>query len=231
MSDELDPVAARTRVMIVEDHAVLSQALATGLRLEGFEHVEVADPAHLDIGEVLDQARRFEPDVVLLDLFLGDNRLGIPMIPPLTDLGAVVLMLTASRDPALLARCIEAGAGGLFDKSQPFDHLVNLLSDSAQGHTILTPAGRDALLDALRDQERAAGQHLEPFRRLTAKEADVLAAILDGLTADEIAARQVVSITTVRSHLRGILSKLGVNSQLAAVALAHRAGWTPGGDG
>ena len=53
-------------------------------------------------------------------------------------------------------------------------------------------------------------------------------AIVDGSTADEIAAREFVAVSTVRTHIRSILDKLGVNSQLAAVALARRSGWLDG---
>ena len=55
----------------------------------------------------------------------------------------------------------------------------------------------------------------------------MLGALVDGLSAEEIAEAHFVAVTTVRSQVRGILQKLGVRSQLAAVATANRAGWTP----
>jgi two-component system nitrate/nitrite response regulator NarL len=69
-------------------------------------------------------------------------------------------------------------------------------------------------------------QRLAPFEQLTVREHEVLLALTLGHSAEEIAEAHYVSITTVRSHIRSILTKLGVNSQLAAVALAVRAGWT-----
>ena len=54
----------------------------------------------------------------------------------------------------------------------------------------------------------------------------MLGALVDGLSAEEIAEAHFVAVTTVRSQVRGILQKLGVRSQLAAVATANRAGWT-----
>jgi len=74
-----------------------------------------------------------------------------------------------------------------------------------------------------REQER---ERLAPFTRLTSREADVLHDLMQGLSADDIAATRYVSIATVRSHIRAILQKLHVNSQLAAVALAVQSGWS-----
>jgi DNA-binding NarL/FixJ family response regulator len=67
---------------------------------------------------------------------------------------------------------------------------------------------------------------LEPFAVLTEREQFVLAELIEGHCAEEIASDAVVSISTVRSHIKSILQKLGVSSQLAAVALARRAGWS-----
>jgi DNA-binding CsgD family transcriptional regulator len=61
------------------------------------------------------------------------------------------------------------------------------------------------------------------------RERDMLAALLDGLSAEEIADTQYVALTTVRSQIRAVLQKLGVRSQLAAIAHANRVGWTPEG--
>jgi len=93
----------------------------------------------------------------------------------------------------------------------------------------MRPAARDALLAHLAEHRRDTDALRSSFGRLTEREAAVLAAIVDGANADEIAARMTVAVSTVRSHIRSILDKLGVNSQLAAVALARRAGW-PGDD-
>lgn len=211
------------RVLIVDDHEVLSEALALALRLEGFDHVAVAGDFTTE--GVLEAAKKAEADVVLLDLHLGDSSSGVPLIAPLVACGARVLILTAEQTPHLLAECLEAGATGLFDKVQPFDHLAHLISDAAQGRTVLEPAARDELVAALRQHRAEETSRLQAFSRLTAREGDVLRRLLDGRSAEEIAAAESVSMSTVRGHIRLILQKLGVNSQLAAVVLAHRAGW------
>lgn len=221
-------LAANPRVLIVEDHAILTEALAAALRLEGFDELATLTGAALTVEQVVDEADRVKPDVVLLDLHLGEDRLGIPMIRPLVERGATVLMLTASKERELLAECLEAGASGLFDKAQPFDQLVEYVRDAAQGITVLKPMAREELLAELRTGRSRRLDRMAPFEQLTTREAEVLAALCDGRVAEEIAASQTLSVATVRSHIRAVLTKLGVNSQLAAVALARRAGWPEG---
>jgi DNA-binding NarL/FixJ family response regulator len=77
------------------------------------------------------------------------------------------------------------------------------------------------------DHRRAQTESaLAPFRRLTPREEEVLAALVDGEPAVAIAGRATVSEATVRSHIRSVLTKLGVGSQLQAVAKARHAGWS-----
>jgi DNA-binding NarL/FixJ family response regulator len=212
------------RVLIVDDHRVLTKALASALWLEGFEDVAVADD--LSVTGVLQAAEKCRAEVVLLDLHLGAAR-SVSMIPLLVARGMQVLVMTAEQEPRLLAECLEAGASGIFDKVQPFDHLARLIHDAASGRTVLEEGARRQLLVALRDHRLEEQVRLSPFARLTKKEAQVLARLMEGNAPEEIAGSQSVAITTIRSQIRSILQKLGVNSQLAAVALAHAAGWIP----
>ena len=218
-------MAEPPRLLIVEDHALLAESLAVALRLRDFPDVEICDPEALDVDTVLSCIERFGPQVVLLDMFLGDFGLSIPMIRPITELGVQVLVLTASQDRVVLGRALEAGASGVFDKAQAFDDLLTWVVDAALGRTTMRPAARDELLAELEEHRRGTGALRASFNRLTDRECEVLAAIIAGSNAEQIAGEQHVAVSTVRSHIRSILDKLGVNSQLAAVALARRAGW------
>jgi two-component system, NarL family, nitrate/nitrite response regulator NarL len=211
-------------VLIVEDHALLTEVLALAMRLQGFEEVHTAPPDDTSPETVLALAAEVRPEVVLLDLHLG-GRLGIPMIGPLIDGGARVLILTGSQDRDLLAECLEAGAAGLFDKSQPFDNLMSIISDAAIGLTVLKPSAREELLAELRGRRRDERDRQALFESLSRREREVLMALVDGRSAEDIAASLGVSVATVRTHIQSVLRKLGVNSQLAAVALARRSGW------
>ena len=209
----------------MEDHALLTESLKLALRLQGFEVVEAVDVTHSSDEEVVAAALDFAPDIVLLDLYLGGGRMGTTLIAPLRELGARVLIVTSAQDPALLAECLEAGADGIFSKGQPFEDLVALLHDAAMGVTVTKPAMREELLAELRRVRSETRRIREPFEHLTESEQAVFRAIVEGRSADEIATHQHLSESTVRTHIRAILRKLGVNSQIAAVALARRAGW------
>jgi DNA-binding NarL/FixJ family response regulator len=210
-------------VMVVEDHELLAQSLALALRGRG---LDVLIAPSLKADHVAELVRDRGPRLVLLDLDLGVHGSSIPLIGRCLDAGARVLMLTAVTDRARLATCIEAGAVGVVAKAQPLEELVRAITAVVEQGTALTEAQRQEWLAELRRHRSAEAERLKPFERLTDREEQVLAALLDGWSADRIAEEWVVSITTVRSQIRSILLKLGVNSQLQAVAHARRAGWT-----
>ena len=92
---------------------------------------------------------------------------------------------------------------------------------------MLSTALRHQLMAELRTARTARSKNLAPFTALTPRECVVLTAMTQGQRAEAIAAVAVVSEATVRSQIRGVLAKLGVNSQLEAVALAWAVGWVP----
>lgn len=212
-------------MLIVDDHSLLADSLTVALRLRGVEQIVIAEGGALHPEGILAAVDEHKPDVVLLDLFLGAAGPSHGVIPAIVERGATVLVLTASQDPVALARCIEGGATGVFDKASSFDTLVSSLLDAASGRSTMRPAAKDELLAALASHRRDTRVLQELFGRLTDRERAVLQAIIDGENAEAIAEQQIVAVSTVRSHIRSILEKLGVNSQLAAVALARRAGW------
>jgi len=217
-----DDTEPPVRVLIVDDHIVLAQALAIALRQEQIR-VEVA----LDFKEaaILEFAEHFQPDVVLLDLFLTPSRTTLPVIRPLIELGAKVVVITASDQPIEMAACLDAGAIAVLPKSEALGASVDAVRRVVSGEPVRLRHSEDL---------RAAGRAgkadqkvlLAPFERLTAREGDVLSAIIEGWRAEEIASEMGLAVRTVRTHLEAIRSKLGVSSQIAAVALARQAGWT-----
>ena len=218
----LDAARARagsqaTRVLIVEDHAILTQSLSLGLRLEGMEpHVA----SRLDERSVLAEARRLRPHLVLLDLHLGGEGDALPMIGLLTAKGIQVLVLTGSTDEGLHGTALDAGAVSVLHKGESLDELFQNIRDVVDGHIVMRPARRDELLQHGRRRSAVDAK----LRSLSPRENEVLGALIEGTSAETIASEQFVSLGTVRSHIRSILRKLGVKSQLAAVAAARRAG-------
>ena len=211
-------------VLIIEDHELLAQSLVFALRAEGVD-ADTLKPETTD--QILKVAEERRPTVVLLDLELG-GEIGdsIPLIGPLEELGAQVMMVTGVTNRVRLAECLEAGATGLIDKSTPFDQLVEAVREVAELGNLIPQQQRHELMSELRRQRAADRERLEPFERLTSREEQVLAGLMDGKSAEKIAEESFVSLATVRSQIRAILLKLDVNSQLGAVALARRNGWT-----
>lgn len=214
--------SATGRLLVVEEHALMAMGLQLALSERRWD-VETSSGSTAD--DVVDHARRFEPQCVLLDTHLRHGvGNGIELIEPLAATGARVVMLTAERRRTALAECLEAGAVGWIRVTAPLDEVDSTLSRVLSGGEIIGRTDRAELLEHLRLERARSLRAQATFEQLTHREALVLAALTDGLSAEEIARRHFVALTTVRSQIRAVLQKLGVRSQLAAVALAdmHR---------
>jgi two-component system nitrate/nitrite response regulator NarL len=212
-------------VLIVEDHAILSHALAEALLSAGCGQVDVQDIEQLDAASVLEAVHRLRPEVVLLDLDLGHGRRGAPLARSITELGPTVLILTADEDPAAAGEALDAGAAAVLRKSQPFHELADAVRSAAAGERLLRPAQREELIEAWKRHQDAERRQRARFDALTASEAAVLEGLVDGCTLEAIAASRGVAVGTIRSQVKSLLRKLQVGSQVAAVARAREAGW------
>jgi DNA-binding NarL/FixJ family response regulator len=213
----------RGPVVVVDDHELLCQTLVATFERAGLAALAVAPTGDEAVLAEIDAIR---PAVVLLDFELGPQfGTALRLVEPIRALGARVVVMTGVTDKIRLAECVEAGADGLLSKTEPLDRLLAGIEAVATHGTMLPVAEREALLAELRADRAATIARREPFERLTVREAEVLRDLMDGANAERIAEMAFVSVSTVRSHIKSILMKLGVSSQLAAVALAQRAGW------
>jgi two-component system nitrate/nitrite response regulator NarL len=212
-------------VLVVEDHALLAQSLVIALNAEGCR-ARVA--ALISPAMLLQQVRTLRPGVVLLDLDLGALGDGVDLVQPLTELGARVLVVSGTTDRLRLAETVEKGAVGFLSKTVPFEQLLLTVLDVVVQRPVLSTEQRYELMAELRSARAARSKNLAPFKMLTPRERTVLSALAQGQRAEVIAATAFLSEATVRSQIRGVLAKLGVKSQLEAVALAWTVGWFPG---
>jgi DNA-binding NarL/FixJ family response regulator len=218
------PEAVPDHLLVVEDHLLLATALAMALRQLGLAVETAAGPS---AETIVHRVRQLAPVLVLLDLELGAPLgSGLDLIGPLISAGGQVVMMTGVIDRLRLAACVEAGAIGIVNKAAGFADLVDAIRRVAAGEELLTHGQRQVLLNELGNQRRADRVRLAPFATLSPREKAVLTALLAGESAETIAQRSYVSLATIRSQIRSILVKLGVKSQLAAVALARRADWS-----
>jgi DNA-binding NarL/FixJ family response regulator len=209
---------------------------ALAIRLESEPDIDVvatldtsALPSRLLVGSRV--------DVVLLDADLAGNaafRLGrelsqVPNTPR-------VIFLGHSSDPEHIVRAIRAGAAGWVRKDESLDRLIDVIRGVARGETWLPPdqTGEVLLLLMRRpDQDEDDGDQL--LAALTDRERDVLLCLAEGNQPRDVARHLNMSPSTVRTHLKNLMGKLGVHTALEAVALTRRVldedspdgGWCP----
>lgn len=208
-------------VVVVDDHALVAQSVVITLRASGFTACSV----DFDSANLVEAVLAKQPSLVLLDLFLGEQ----PDISfnALSLFGAAsvpVLVMTATNSRFLHARCLEAGAVGIVEKSSPIETLIDAVRHTLRSEPVMSKSRSIELLSELANVRRAV-QPVSLLHTLTPRERDVLHALTLGHPAGRIARDNQTSVVTVRTHIRSVLLKLDVHSQLEAVCIAMRQNW------
>ena len=209
------PEPDAVRVVLIDDHELVAEALELALRSRGVEVVGRA--GSLADGVALVDEHR--PDVVLLDFRLpdGDGIAGLGAIDAVAP-GTSVVVVTAVADRRTAVDVLAAGGTGYLTKDVPVTDLVDAVRAAARGETVIPPGLHGAVLDRLRAPAPA------PAPSLTAKERETLQLLAAGSGIAEVAEALVVSRNTARKHVQSVLVKLGAHTQLEAVAVARRLG-------
>ena len=202
------------RILIVDDHSVVREGLRIFLGRDS--ELEIVDEA-ADGAEAIEKARRLRPDVVLMDLL-------IPVIDGISATSIIrrkspetrVIALTSVLDSALVTGSIRAGAVGYLLKDAEANELRTVIKAVAAGQVQLSPQVSSYLLRELQEPVKPT--------TLTDREAQVLSLLAQGKSNKEIASYLQIAEDTVKSHIRHILTKLGVQSRTQAVILAIRQG-------
>jgi len=202
------------RIVVSDDHVIFAESLAHLLAAKGAEVVAVTHHP-LATADVL---RRERVDVCVLDVMYG----GQTIFGFLADLrkiapGTGMLLLTGLADEALVASARTSGAGGVARKTQPAGEILAIMSRVAAGETVFPQA----------EIRRGARQLDHPQRLasyLTARERQVLGALVSGTSTTKLARGLGITEVTARCHIQNVLTKLGVHSRLEAAALAIRSG-------
>lgn len=207
------------RVLIVEDHEVLSSSLAMVLDAQPDLHTVVR-------AATLAEARRAvvetAPDVVLLDHQLpdGDGVASIGSLRALRD-GIAFVVLTARPPDSVLVAAVQAGASGFVSKTRGVAEVTTAVRAAAAGEAVISPEMLMRLLPRFR------GAATEPTLKLTDREQEVLVLLSEGLSNAAIGERLVVSVHTVRNHVANLANKLGAHSRLEVLSIAMRRGLLP----
>jgi len=219
-------VTGPIRVLVADDQRVVREGLGTLLRL--ITGIEVVGTA-ADGNEALALAIQLRPHVVLMDLRMPRCD-GIEATRRLRerDAGIKVLVLTTYADDRSVIDALRAGARGYLTKDAGAAEIREALERVTRGQPVIDPAVQQHLLDAITASEPRPGAEPAPQfpAGLTAREAEVLSLIAQGLSNSEIAGRLLVSETTVKSHINHLFAKTGVRDRAQAVTYAYQHGLT-----
>jgi len=211
------------RVLLADDHDLFREGLA-GI-IDAQEDMQVVGEA-FDGLEVIVKAEELKPDLILMDIQMPgcdglEATLKIKKELPETT----IVMLTVRDDEEKLFDAIRYGAQGYLLKSIRSRELLEMLRGAVQGEAAISPLLAGRMLEEFRRLSRLEPpESSEEMVDLTLREQEVLGLVSEGLTDKEIAAELSISLYTVKSHLRNILSKLQVSSRREAARLAKSKG-------
>ena len=209
------------RIMIVDDHVVIRSGLR--MLIEHDQRMRVVAQAG-NRAEALDRATAEHPDVIVLDLLLGDDD-GLDFLPELCQASpnSRVLVLTGVQNPDAHRRAIRRGAMGIVLKDHAADQLLKAIKKVHEGEVWIERSMMGSMLQefnrpSLPDPESAK------IDSLTDREREVIALIGEGLKNKQVGERLFISETTVTHHLSSVFSKLEVSDRLELIIYAFRHG-------
>ncbi|HEV2727800.1 MAG TPA: response regulator transcription factor [Solirubrobacterales bacterium] len=210
------------KVMVVDD----DELMRAGLRavLSSDDEIEVVEEAG-DGHQAVRRARRSRPEVVLMDVRMPELD-GIAATEELLAAApeAKVVILTTFEEDEYIHGALRAGASGFLLKRTSPEELTAAVHRVAAGEALLSPSVTRRVIDQMVARPLPRAGDDPRLAELTPREREVLELIARGLSNREIAAELVVEETTVKTHVKRVLTKLGVRDRVHAVILAYEAG-------
>ncbi len=209
----------KTRILLVDDHAIVRLGLMTLLNDQ--PDMEVIAEAN-NTAEAVRAVEKFQPDVVLMDIRLPGEG-GIEATRQVTSRfpKSKVVMLTSFADDDLVMRAISAGAVGYVLKQVGNKELLRAIQAAARGDALLDPSTTAKLLSRVREVDRKTEE--DAFRELSDREMDVLVHVARGKTNAEIGQILNLSEKTVGNYIGNMFEKMHLNNriELAIYAVEH----------
>ena len=204
------------RLLIVDDHELAREGLKSAFVRGGMDVVAAA----ADGAEALRMIGEHQPDLVVLDIRLGEGMDGLGVAREISRLDDApkIMMLTMHDDPDYVRAALDAGAAGYVLKDASLDDLCDAARQVMSGGTAIPAALLSSLLsrpERRNDDELALG-------RLTPRERAVLDHVAEGMTNKAIARALSISPATVKAHVERLIAKLGVADRTQAAVLATR---------
>jgi DNA-binding NarL/FixJ family response regulator len=211
-----------TRVLIADDDHLMRAGLVELL---------TADPTIVVVGqastgrEAVERTAHLKPDVILMDVRMPDVD-GIAATRELTGttLGVHVLILTTFEQDDYIFGALRAGASGFLLKRTRPEDLIAAVHTIAAGESLLSPSITRRVIDRMAQQPTPELADQAKLDVLTPREREVLGLVARGLSNREIAAVLVVEDSTIKTHVKRILMKLGLRDRVHAVIYAYESG-------
>jgi NarL family two-component system response regulator LiaR len=208
------------KILIVDDHPMMREALTTALEDE--PRIQVIGEANNGL-EALKLAGELEPNVILMDLLMPGMD-GLEAIAKLQESHSQIKVMVVSslEDEEKILAAVQAGALGYFPKTAPRSYLLEAINKVADGVPYL-PAGIAAkLFKGIREMRTSLPARSAIDEPLTSRQEEVLVLIGEGKSDQEIGEMLHLTEATVRSHVHRIIQRLGVDNRAQAVAYANR---------
>src|SRR5262245_43817589 len=210
------------RILIADDQSMVRRGFR--MIIDGEADMEVVAEA-ADGEQAIAAARRFAPDLVLMDIRMPHVD-GIAATRALLagDTPPRVLILTTFDLDEYVYEALHAGASGFLLKNASPEELVEAIRVVARGDALLDPAVTRQVIQQFARSRPAGAVAVAGLDELTPREREVLVLLARGLTNAEIADRLIVGAGTVKTHVAGVLMKLGLRDRTQAAILAYECG-------
>ena len=208
-------------VMIIDDHVVIRSGLR--MLIEHDQRMQVVAQAGNRI-EALERAAGTRPDVIILDLLLGDDD-GLAFLPELCQASpnSRVLVLTGVQNADSHRRAIRRGAMGIVLKEHAADQLLKAIMKVHEGEVWIERSMMGSMIQEL-NKPALVDPEVTKIESLTDREREVIALVGEGLKNKQVGERLFISETTVTHHLSSVFDKLDVNDRLELIIYAFRHG-------
>ncbi len=212
------------RVLVVDESPGLTQGLLLALPRLG--PITVLGPV-MDAPEAIAVLSQSLADLVIVDVDREDGR-GLEVLTAIREASTRrVLASTDSSNCEVAAEALAAGACGVLPAERTAPTLIDAFRRVMAGELVLPAADLPMLLDRILDAQSEPGTFIGALSSLTGRENEILRLLAEGVSTTGIANELSISPMTVQSHVKNILSKLGVHSKVDAVRLAWRHGLAP----
>ena len=208
-------------IMIVDDHVVIRSGLR--MLIEHDQRMQVVAQAGNRL-EALERADSARPDVIILDLVLGDDD-GLSFLPELCEASpeSRVLVLTGVQNPDAHRRAIRRGAMGIVLKEHAADQLLKAIMKVYEGEVWIERSMMGSMIQEF-NKPATVDPEMTKIGTLTDREREVIALVGEGLKNKQVGERLFISETTVTHHLSSVFSKLEVSDRLELIIYAFRHG-------